>query len=93
MRSNNLQTSYKALVSPTLASPAWEPSTSSEDVIKQEKVQRHAARFVHCTYYDGTYGCVFKMVSDLRWEPRIGTIIQYRRRVDRLTAWIGGARH
>ena len=74
MRSNNLQTSYTALVSPTLASSALEPSTSSEDVIKQEKVQRHAARLVHCTYYDRTHGCVFKMDSGLQIRVRIGKL-------------------
>ena len=44
---------YRSLVRPThkYSSSVWDPS-SSEDIIKLEKVQRQAARFVHKNDYD-----------------------------------------
>ena len=66
---------------PTLeySSSVWDPS-SSEDIIKLEKVQRQATRFVHKNYYNRTPGCVSKLITDLGWKP-----LQQRRQFDRLT--------
>ena len=61
------------------SSSVWDPS-SSEDIIKLEKVQRQAARLVHKNYYDRTPGCVSTMITDLGWEP-----LQQNRQFDRLT--------
>ena len=62
-------TAYTSLVRPELeyASPAWDP-TSSEGIVKLEKVQRQAARFVHANYSEINPGFVTRMVSDLGWE-------------------------
>ena len=74
-------TAYTSLVGPVLeyASPAWDP-TSSEGIVKLEKVQRQAARFVHGNYSERDPGCVTRMVSDLGWET-----LDNRRKKDRLT--------
>ena len=74
-------TAYTSLVRPVLeyASPAWDP-TSSEGIVKLEKVQRQAARFVHGNYSERDPGCVTRMVSDLGWET-----LESRRKKDRLT--------
>ena len=61
------------------ASPAWDP-TSSEGIVKLEKVQIQAARFVHGNYSEGDPGCVTRIVSDLCWET-----LESRRKKDRLT--------
>ena len=61
------------------ASPAWD-TTSSEGIVKLEKVQRQAARFVHGNYTERDPGCVTRMVSDLGWET-----LESRRKKDRLT--------
>ena len=62
-------TVYASLVRPLLeyASPAWDP-TSSEGIVKLEKVQIQAARFVHGKYSERNAGCVTRMVSDLGLE-------------------------
>ena len=62
-------TAYTSLVRPVLdyASPAWDP-TSTDDIVKLEKVQRQAARFVHGNYSERNPGCVTRMVKDLGWE-------------------------
>ena len=74
-------TAYTSLVRPVLeyASPAWDP-TSSEGIVKLEKVQRQAARFAHGNYSERDPGCVTRMVSDLGWET-----LESRRKKDRLT--------
>ena len=61
------------------ASPAWDP-TSSEGIVKLEKVQRQAAYFVHGNYSERNPGCVTRLVSDLGWET-----LESRRKKDRLT--------
>ena len=85
-------TAYTALVRPTFeyASPAWDP-TSSEDIIKLEKVQRQAARFVHGKYSERNPGCVTRMVENLGWDT-----LESRRKKDRqpcvksgMDQWIG----
>ena len=58
--------------------PAWDP-TSSEGIVKLEKVQRQAARFVHGNYSERDSGCVIRMVSDLGWET-----LESNRKKDRL---------
>ena len=62
-------TACTSLLRPVLeyASPAWDP-TSSEGIVKLEKVQRQAARFVHANYSERNPGFVTRMVSDLSWE-------------------------
>ena len=74
-------TAYTSLVRLVLeyASPAMDP-TSSEGIVKLEKVQRQAARFVHGNYAERDPGCVTRMVSDLGWEN-----LESRRKKDRLT--------
>ena len=59
-------TAYASLVRPVLdyASPAWDP-TSTDDIVKLEKVQRQAARFVHGNYSERNPGCVTRMVKEL----------------------------
>ena len=54
--------------------------TSSEGIIKLEKVKRQAARFVHGNYSEGDPGCVIRMVSDLGWET-----LESNRKKDRPT--------
>ena len=74
-------TAYTSLVRPLLeyASPVWDP-TSSEGIVKLEKVQIQAARFVHGKYSERNAGCVTRMVSDLGLET-----LKSRRKKDRLT--------
>ena len=62
-------TAYTSLVRPVLeyAPPAWDP-TSSEGIVKLEKVQIQAARSVHGNYSERNAGCVTRMVSDLGLE-------------------------
>ena len=74
-------TVYTSLVRPVLdyASPAWD-TTCSDDIVKLEKVQRQAARFVHGNYTERNPGCVNRMVKDLGWET-----LENRRKKDRLT--------
>ena len=73
-------TAYTSLVRPVLdcASPAWD-TTCSDDIVKLEKVQRQAARFVHGNYTERNPGCVTSMVKDLGWET-----LESRRKKDRL---------
>ena len=73
-------TAYTSLARPVLeyASPAWNP-TSSEGIVKLDKVQRQTARFVHGNYSERNLGCVTRMVSDLGWET-----LESRRKKDRL---------
>ena len=61
------------------ASPAWAPS-SSEGIVKLEKVQKQAARYGHGNYSERYPGCVTQMVSDVGWET-----LESRRKKDRLT--------
>ena len=61
------------------ASPALD-ITSSDDIVKLEKVQRQAARFVQSNYTERNPGCVTRMVKDLGWET-----LASRRKKDRLT--------
>ena len=74
-------TAYSSLVRPVLeyAFLAWDP-TSSEGIVKPEKVQRQSARFVHGNYSERDPGYVTPMVSDLGWET-----LESRRKKDRLT--------
>ena len=44
--------------------PAWDP-TSSEGIVKLEKVQKQATRFVHGNYSERSPGCGTRMVIDL----------------------------
>ena len=71
---------YTMLVRPVLdyASPAWD-STSSEDIMRLEKVQRQAAQFVHGNYSERNLGCVTRMVNNLNWET-----LESRRKKERL---------
>ena len=85
-------TAYTSLVRPVLeyASTAWDP-TSSEGIVKLEKVQRQAARFVHGNYSERDPGCVTRMVCDLGWET-----LESRRKKDNTVqnlAWIGRHGH
>ena len=62
-------TAFTSLARPVLeyASPAWDP-TSSEGIVKLEKVQIQAAHFVHGNYSERNAGCVTRKVSDLGLE-------------------------
>ena len=55
-------------------------SSSSEGIVKLEKVQRQTARFVDGNYSERDPGCVTPVVSDLGWET-----LESRRKKDRLT--------
>ena len=74
-------TAYTSLVRPVLdyASPAWD-TTCSDDIVKLEKVQKQAARFVHGNSTERNPGCVTRMVKDLGLET-----LESRRKKDRLT--------
>ena len=77
------------------ASPAWDP-TSSEGIVKLEKVQRQAARFVHGNYSERDPGCVTRMVSDLGWETLEFRKQEEERQTDNTVqnaAWIGRHGH
>ena len=58
---------YKTLIRPQLeyASSAWSPWLK-QDIMELEKVQCHAARFVHNNYWP--MASVTEMISDLNWE-------------------------
>ena len=73
-------TAYTFLVRPVLdyASPAWD-FTSSEDIMKLEKVQRQPAQFVYGNYSERNPGCVTQMVNNLGWET-----LESRRKKDKL---------
>ena len=62
-------------------------------IVKLEKVQRQAARFVHGNYSERDPGCVTQMVNYIGWET-----LESRRKKDRLTtlqnlAWIRRHEH
>ena len=75
------EATYCSIVRPTLdyASSVWDPYRTT-DINRVEQVQRRAARFVHCNYWDRTPGCVSRMVRELGWPPLVD-----RRREHRLT--------